>query len=86
MRTSKDVEHWVDAQSDVTNKYLDDLSYRKQLKDKITDIWNYEKYSNFWKVSHLMSYCITQPKHSSRLQIVTFITKMMDCRTSQSYM
>jgi Prolyl oligopeptidase, N-terminal beta-propeller domain len=50
VRTSKDVENWVDEQSNITTKYLDSMGHRKLLKEKITDIWNYEKFSNIWKV------------------------------------
>lgn len=34
---------WVTAQNKVTFNYLDQISYRDTLKQRLTDIWNYEK-------------------------------------------
>ncbi|UFP96991.1 S9 family peptidase [Gloeobacter morelensis MG652769] len=35
---------WVEAQNKVTFAYLEGLPYRKPLKERLTKIWNYEKY------------------------------------------
>lgn len=51
VRKSKEVEEWVDKQSKLTESHLLSLPTRSLLKQKITDIWNYEKYSNIWKVA-----------------------------------
>ncbi len=40
---SKDTEAWVKAQNKTTFNYLDNIPYRKQLKERLTKLWNYEK-------------------------------------------
>lgn len=40
-----EVQAWVDAQNEQTRAYLSDYSDRQKLKDKLTDVWNYPKYS-----------------------------------------
>lgn len=42
---SKETEDWVTRQNKVTFEYLDKIPYRKLLKEKLTTLWNYEKYS-----------------------------------------
>ncbi|HEY5609735.1 MAG TPA: prolyl oligopeptidase family serine peptidase [Thermoanaerobaculia bacterium] len=45
VRESADVKSWVDAQNKVTFGYLASLPYREAIEKKLTDLWNYEKYS-----------------------------------------
>jgi len=40
---SDETANWVNAQNKVTFGYLDQISYRDTLKQRLTDIWNYEK-------------------------------------------
>lgn len=40
---SKETSDWVIAQNKVTGSYLDQIPYRQELKDRLTEIWNYEK-------------------------------------------
>lgn len=40
---SKETEAWVKAENEVTFNYLDKIPYRKQLKDRLSELWNYEK-------------------------------------------
>ncbi len=40
---SKETENWVTAQNEVTFNYLDKIPYRDQLKDRLSELWNYEK-------------------------------------------
>ena len=42
---SKETETWVKTQNEVTNAYLEKIPYRNELKDVMTKLWNYEKYS-----------------------------------------
>ncbi len=42
---SKETEAWVIAQNKVTFDYLSRIPYREALKEKLTKIWNYEKFS-----------------------------------------
>lgn len=40
---STETEAWVKEENKVTFDYLDQISYRDELKDELTEIWNYEK-------------------------------------------
>ncbi|MEN3323727.1 prolyl oligopeptidase family serine peptidase [Mariniflexile soesokkakense] len=40
---SKETEAWVKAQNECTAKYLKQIPYIKQLKERLSSIWNYEK-------------------------------------------
>ena len=43
--TSAETEAWVKAENQVTFDYLKDIPYRKDINDRLTELWNYEKYS-----------------------------------------
>lgn len=43
---SKETEDWVKAENEVTFNYLDKIPYRNQLKDRLSELWNYEKISS----------------------------------------
>jgi len=36
---------WVTRQNTVTNQYLSQIPFRDAIKDRLTELWNYEKYS-----------------------------------------
>lgn len=36
---------WVKEQNKVTENYLSNIPYRKSIKDRLTELWNYEKFS-----------------------------------------
>ncbi|WP_317045818.1 prolyl oligopeptidase family serine peptidase [Polaribacter glomeratus] len=40
---SADTEAWVKAENEVTFDYLSKIPYREQLKDRLSELWNYEK-------------------------------------------
>jgi prolyl oligopeptidase len=42
---SEETAQWVSAENKVTFSYLDQIPYRDQLKDRLADLWNYEKIS-----------------------------------------
>ena len=44
VRTSPEVRAWVDAQTTVTNKYLASLPRRAEIKARLTQLWNFEKF------------------------------------------
>jgi prolyl oligopeptidase len=46
---SEDTKAWVDAQNQVTFGYLEQIPQRARLKERITQLWNYEKYSTPFK-------------------------------------
>ncbi len=45
VRKSKAVKDWVEAENKVTSAYLESIPQRKALRDRITKLWNYERYS-----------------------------------------
>lgn len=45
VRTSEDVAKWVEAENEVTFGYLKKLPYRQQIEDRLTQLWNFEKYT-----------------------------------------
>lgn len=47
---SKEVADWVEAQNKVTFAYLEGIPQRKALQKRITELWNYERYSAPFKV------------------------------------
>lgn len=40
---SAETEAWVKAQNEVTFNYLKSIPFRKDLQDRLTELWNYEK-------------------------------------------
>ncbi|MGB5899906.1 MAG: prolyl oligopeptidase family serine peptidase, partial [Geitlerinemataceae cyanobacterium] len=46
---SDETKAWVDAQNRVTFGYLEQIPQRDRLKERITQLWNYEKYSTPFK-------------------------------------
>src|SRR5437588_266030 len=45
VRNSKEVADWVAAENTVTEAYLNKIPEREGIKKRLTDLWNYEKYS-----------------------------------------
>jgi prolyl oligopeptidase len=45
VRKSADVAAWVEAQNKVTKVYLQALPERETIRKRLTELWNYEKYS-----------------------------------------
>jgi prolyl oligopeptidase len=45
VRKSKDVAGWVEAQNKVTFAYLEKIPQRSAIRKRITELWNYERYS-----------------------------------------
>ncbi len=42
---SEETENWVEAENKVTFNYLENIPYRDKLKQRLTELWNYEKLS-----------------------------------------
>ncbi|PRY95796.1 prolyl oligopeptidase family protein [Marinilabilia salmonicolor] len=40
---SEETKDWVQRQVKVTNKYLSEIPFRDRLKERLTEVWNYEK-------------------------------------------
>ena len=45
VRESKDVAAWVEAENKVTMSYLEAIPQRDAIRKRLTELWNYEKYS-----------------------------------------
>ncbi len=43
--TSAETEAWVKAQNEVAFGYLENIPYRNKINERLTELWNYEKYS-----------------------------------------
>jgi len=41
---SAETKAWVEAQNKLTNSYLAEIPARKQIKERLTKLWNYERY------------------------------------------
>jgi prolyl oligopeptidase len=46
---SEETKHWVSEENKVTQDYLSSISFHDSVKSKLTDMWNYEKYSSPFK-------------------------------------
>lgn len=46
---SAETEAWVKAQNKVTFGYLEQIPFRETLKNRLTELWNYEKISAPWE-------------------------------------
>lgn len=42
---AEDTKDWVSRQNEVTNSYLAAIPFRDKIKNRLTELWNYEKYS-----------------------------------------
>lgn len=45
VRKSKEVKDWVEAQNKITFGYLKKIPQREAIEKRLTELWNYEKYS-----------------------------------------
>ncbi len=43
---SEETEEWVKRQNEVTFGFLEQIPYRDELKDRLTELWNYEKFGS----------------------------------------
>ncbi len=76
---SKETENWVKAENNVTFTYLSKIPYREQLKDRLSEIWNYEKigtpfikgdYTYFYKNKGLQNqYVVYRKKGNEKAEV-----------------
>src|SRR5690349_16849011 len=45
VRKSSEVAAWVEAQNKITQDYLAKIPEREKIKNRLTELWNYERYS-----------------------------------------
>ncbi|MDB5013544.1 MAG: prolyl oligopeptidase, partial [Daejeonella sp.] len=43
--TAEDTKAWVEAENKVTQEYLNQISFLQKIKNRLTELWNYEKFS-----------------------------------------
>ena len=51
VRKSKAVAEWVEAENKVTEAFLDSISERAAIKQRITELWNFEKYTPPFRIA-----------------------------------
>ena len=54
VRKSPAVAEWVEAENKVTFAFLEQIPERDAIKKRLTDLWNYEKFSAPFKVGGTM--------------------------------
>ena len=42
---TEEVDEWIEEQNEVTFDYLNSIDFRDKIKERLTEIWNYPKYS-----------------------------------------
>ena len=76
---SKETENWVKAENEVTFDYLDKIPYRSQLKERLSELWNYEKvgvpfeegdYTYFYKNNGLQNHYVLYRKDKDQKEEV----------------
>ena len=79
---SEETADWVKSQNEVTFGYLDQIPYRKDLKDRLTKIWNYEKvgtpftegdYTYFYKNDGLQNQSVLYRKKGADTEAEIFL-------------
>ena len=79
---SEETADWVKRQNGVTFGYLDQIPYRKDLKDRLTKIWNYEKvgtpftegdYTYFYKNDGLQNQSVLYRKKGADSEAEIFL-------------
>src|SRR3954468_19658577 len=45
VRESEEVADWVKTQNEVARKYLDAIPQQRAIEKRLTELWNYERYS-----------------------------------------
>lgn len=49
---SKEVKEWIEKENKVTFSYLEKIPYRNKIKERLTEIWNYPKYTQPFKAGN----------------------------------
>ena len=70
---SAETKAWVEAQNKVTSDYLKTIPQREMLKKRLTELWNYEKYSApFKQGSNYFYYKNNGLQNQSVMYVTTF--------------
>ena len=66
---------WVEAQNELTFGYLEDIPFRDEIRERLTEMWNYEKISTPWKQS---GYYFFTKNNGLQNQNVYYMMKNLD--------
>jgi prolyl oligopeptidase len=75
VRTTPEVKAWVEAQNKITSAYLAAIPQRTAVQKRITDLWNYEKYTPPSKVGGKYFF---RKNDGLQNQSVLYVTERMD--------
>ena len=75
VRVDGDVADWVGAQNDVTYGYLDTIAERDAIRSRLTELWDYERYSSPSKVA---DYYVYWKNDGLQNQAVLYIQDALD--------
>ncbi|MEG8946918.1 prolyl oligopeptidase family serine peptidase [Rosettibacter firmus] len=53
---SEETKEWIKAQNELTNSYFSNIPFREKIKKRLTDLWNYERYTNPIKIGEYYIY------------------------------
>ena len=70
-----ETQAWIDAENKITDSYLATIPQREKIKQRLTEIWNYERYSAPSKVGN---YYIYSKNDGLQNQSVLYIAKSID--------
>lgn len=73
--TSTETKSWVDEENKITQNYLEQIPYREDIKNRLTEIWNYPKESAPFKVGE---YYFFTKNDGLQNQSVWFIKKGLE--------
>lgn len=75
VRTSKDVASWVEAQNKVTQAYLNAIPERERIQSRLTELWNYERFSSPFKAGPRYFY---SKNNGLQNQAVLYVLEKLD--------
>lgn len=73
--TSTETKNWVDEENKITQNYLEQITYREDIKNRLTEIWNYPKESAPFKAGE---YYFFTKNDGLQNQSVWFIKKGLE--------
>lgn len=73
--TAETVAQWVASQNEVTQTYLDAIPFKDKIRQRLTDLWNYEKYSAPFKEG---PYYFFSKNDGLQNQFVLYIQESLD--------
>jgi prolyl oligopeptidase len=72
---AEDVKQWVEAQNAVTFGYLEQIPFREKIRSRLTEIYNYPRYSSPFRVGE---YYLFTKNDGLQNQSVYYIQKGLD--------